>query len=271
MRKYLIALGLLLCGLASGQTAEEFKEKYARQVKNVGPSGVGVETIVNKWIEAYPDDLDARESKFTYYWAKSRDIQIEPRSGNKYLGKKPVLSLKDSLGTPVNYYEVPYFDEEYFSQATASIDELIKMAPNALEYRLDKISALLDYEKESPDMAATELLNLIDYNANSHPVWTLRGQSMDADDFDAIVKEYCSSFFNLGTSVGYNSLKIVSEKMAKMRPNDADWQANLGAYYQVGEKNIKKATKYYKKALKLDPENFAAKRNMRIIEKTKSK
>jgi len=262
---------MLLCVAASAQTAEEFKEKYARQVKNTGAAGVGVETILDNWIEAYPQDCDAWEGRFAYYWAKSRRVEVISSSDAKYLGNKPMLSLKDSLGNPVNYFEEPFFDEEYFAQASQSIDQAIKLAPLALEYRFDKINALIDYEKDSPDMASTELLNLIDQNYSSHPAWTLRGETVKPEDFESAIQEYCYTLYNKGTANGYDSFRIISERMSKIQPSNPDWLANIGAYYQVAKKDYKKATKYYKKALKLNPQHFAANRNLKIMEKQKNK
>jgi len=260
---------MLLCIAASAQTAEEFKEKYNRQVRNTGAAGVGVETILDKWLEAYPGDCDALEGRFAYYWAKSRKTEVVAKDSKKYLGTNPVLTLKDSLGNPVYYFEEPFFDESLFAESTKNIEEAIKLAPTALEYRFDKINALIDYEKDSPDMAATELLNLIDYDSKSHPMWYLRGESVGPEDFETAIQEYCYTFYNLNTPNGYNSFKIVSEKMSSLHPSNPDWLANIGAYYQVAKKDNKKATKYYKKALKLDPNHFAANRNMKIMEKNK--
>ena len=40
------------------QEAKEFKARYDMMVNRVGPDGVGIETLLDKWEAAYPDDVD---------------------------------------------------------------------------------------------------------------------------------------------------------------------------------------------------------------------
>ena len=54
----LTAVAATLCVLASAQTtAEEFKGRYERLVRAVGYSGVGIETLLDRWEEASPREL----------------------------------------------------------------------------------------------------------------------------------------------------------------------------------------------------------------------
>ena len=54
--------------------------------------------------------------------------------------------------------------------------------------------------------------------------------------------------------------------MSKRYPDNPAFIDNLGSYWLVARDNDKQAAKYYKKALKLDPEDYAAQRNLKIIE-----
>ena len=53
--------------------------------------------------------------------------------------------------------------------------------------------------------------------------------------------------------------------MMRAEPNDPGFIDNVGAYWQVAKKDNKKAAKFYKKALKLDPNDYAASQNMKFI------
>ena len=98
-RSLFIAAALLLSGaLASAQTSQDFLAKYQRQVKMLGADGVGVETIIDRWEEAFPDDGDMLEARFLYNYLKSQSTDVVRKDGAKYLGAAPVLSLKDSTG-----------------------------------------------------------------------------------------------------------------------------------------------------------------------------
>lgn len=256
---------------AAAQTAGQFKEKYERQVRNVGTDGVGVEYILDRWAAAYPDDPAMLEGRFNYYLAKSRGEEVQKIDAERYLGQKPVLSLRDSLGKKVNYFTVPVFNDSLFRISQKSIDRAIELAPDALAFRLDKIGALAAYEKDSPDMAATAMLNLIDYDRSSHPKWMFDGKEVGRDDFEAAVQEYCFLFYKIGSANSYESFRILSERMLKDNPRSVLFLNNLGAYWQVARRDDKKAAKYYKKVLKLAPGDETAAANMKIIEKNKLK
>ena len=48
MKKILSIALFCLCLASQAQTPEQFKDKYQRQVRSVGPDGVGVEYILNR-------------------------------------------------------------------------------------------------------------------------------------------------------------------------------------------------------------------------------
>lgn len=269
MKKIMLILLVCIGFQAAAQTSAQFKEKYVRQVKAAGAAGVGVEYILDKWAAAFPDDCDMLEARYSYYLAKSRSEDIQKINAEKYLGQKPFLTLKDSLGRNVNYFVVPQFSDSLFRISQKYIDKAIELDPQALVYRFDKITALAEYEKDSPDMAATAMLDLIDYDASAHPVWTFNGEAVSREDFESSVQEYCFLFYKTGSPNSYESFRILSERMLKINPRSTLFMNNLGAYWQVAKRDDKKASKYYKKVLKLNPGDEAAKANLAIIEKNK--
>ena len=272
MRKILTAILLLAASAAAAQTTpEEFRAAYERQKAAVGLTGLGVKTILESWNAAFPNDTLMLEAVFAYNLAKGRSSKAVTRPEKKYLGRDPLLSLKDSTGRPVHYFEVPVYDDNYFASAQKALDKAITLAPNNIGYLFDEISSLLDYEGESPDMASTALLNLIDRNYSEHPRWNLYGEPFTQQDFIDAVKEYCYSFWKLATPAGYESFYNVSRRMTKAEPKDPGFLDNIGAYWQVAKKDNKMAAKFYKKALKLDPEDYAANQNMKIIAKLNKK
>lgn len=263
MKKTLIIVSLALCPLLAGAqtTAREYLDSYTRQVRNVGYSGVGVETILNKWEADFPDDGTMLEGRFNYYFAKSLTTKIEPVGGERYLGNPPAFSLPDSTGTKINYFEVHYYDEADFAEAQKAVDRAISLYPDELMYRLDKISALMDYEKDSPDLAAAELTALVDYDKSSSPAWTYDGEPVDRENFLSVVQQYCYNFYRTGTPNSYESFRAISEKMNKLYPKNTEFLSNLGTYWFVAKGNNRKALSYYTKVLKLDPGNYAAVKN----------
>lgn len=259
--KFLI-VALLVCAASTAQTTSEgFKAKYDRQVRIVGADGVGVELILDKWAEAFPDDPDMLTGRFVYYLSKSQSTTAVPKKLDKYLGQKPIVSLKDSTGADVNYFQETVYVDSLFAKASSAIDRAVALFPNDLGYRVEKINALVGYEKESPDMALSEILTLIDRDQNLKPEWTSNGKPLQAGDFNLVIQDYCYTFFQFGMPGTYEAFRAISERMLKSDPKNVEYLNNLGSYWLVAQKNSKQAMKYYNKVLKLDPKNYSAAKN----------
>ena len=267
MKRTILTFALLLCGflMNAQSTSAEFLTRYQNLVKRVGVSGIGVETLIDRWEKAFPDDPDMLEARFNYYIEKSRTTTLVIKDSDRYLGQKPYFSLKDSLDRPVNYFEESFYEDSLFAMASQAIDKAIRLYPDRLDLRLDKVTALTSYEKESPDMAASTLAGLIDYNAASKPVWKFRGETIDSDTFEAAVQEYCFAFYTIGSPESYEAFLSLSEKMVGYYPKSTIFLTNIGTYWLIAKNDTKKALKCYTKVLKLDPDNYTAIKNCIIL------
>jgi len=265
------ALVLAMLLLPAGRSAfaqttpEEFKTRYDRLVSSVGVAGLGVETLLAKWEKAFPDDPERMMASFSFYLEKSQTTRIDTLRQARYLGNAPVLSLKDSLGNALNYFQVVQYDDELFRQAIESADAAISALPDRLDYRLYKISALIGYEEGSPDMAKAEIKKLIDYHYNSHPEWVYPGLEVDDEVFTASIQEYCVTFFKMGTPDTYEAFRELSEKILSYQPAQTLFLTNMGSYYLVVQHEGKTALKYYTKVLKKEPDNYTAIKNCVLL------
>ena len=269
-RLTLLIASVLMCAAAFAQdlTAEEYLARYERLVRNVGYAGVGVETLLDRWEEAFPEDMNVPVARFNYFFSKAERTEMVAMPGQKrFMGKQPAMTLKDPEGADVPYFEENFYDDELFGEAMRVLDQQIASHPAELRFRFLKVSGLLAYEKETPDMAATELKKLIIQQSSSHPSWTLDGSPADEEIFQQGVGEYCYMFFQIGSHDSYEYFRDISERMNKLYPKNPAFIDNIGSYWQVAMGNDKQAIKYYKKALKLDPDDYAAQRNLQIIEK----
>ena len=265
----------LSCAMLLAQSVgDDYLAKYQRQVRNAGVAGVGVQTIVDNWIAACPDDARAYEARFNYCFAKSRSTEIQPKNSERYLGQKPVLTLKDSTGRDVNYFQEDVFVDSLFASCLTAIDKALSLKPLELRYHFDKITAMLSYEKDCPDLSYELVNELIDsFVKNKGADWTLDNEALpeDRDEvFCQCIGEFCYTFFQIGSPSSYRYFLALSEKMNKLYPKNPVFLDNIGSYWQVAEKNDKKALKYYKKALKLDPQDYAALNNIRLINRRKA-
>ena len=264
MRKILIAAiaaTMAAASLSAQTTSAEFKSRYENQVKRLGYDGIGVETLLNRWESAFPEDVDMLVGKFNYYLLKSESSELKARSQERFMGTKPVLVLKDSLGNDVNYFQESFYEDSLFAMSSQAIDKAIKLYPDRLDLRFCKITALMAYEKESPDMATSAISGLIDYDGASHPAWKFGDEAAEEDLFRTGIQEYCATLYSTGSPVAYESFRSLSEKMLKYHPDDAVFTTNLGTYYFVAKKDNKTALKYYNKVLKKEPDNYTAIKN----------
>ena len=242
-------------------SAEAFRSRYDALVKRVGLDGVGVETTLDRWEKAYPEDPDMLAARFNYYLLKSAASEIKPMQKDRFLGNRPVLVLKDSLGADVNYFQETVYSDSLFALASTAIDRAIKLHPDRLDLRFSKITALIGYEKESPDMATAALLALIDYDRTAHPSWKFGDDPATEDLFESGIQEYCATFYTIGSPASYESFKALSERMLKYAPKNTLFMSNLGTYYFVAKNDYKTARKQYDKVLKTDPSNYTAIKN----------
>lgn len=272
-KKLFIAILFAVLGatVSAQTTQEQFKSRYERQSKAVGADGVGVETIIDKWEESFPDDPEMFAARFYYNFSKSQRTELVPMACQKYLGQAPSVTLKDADGNDVNYFEDIIFDDDLFAAAMTAIDNAVKISPNELRYRYMRITALSAYEKASPDMAYRQLVELIDLETSAHPAWTLDGKPLEETTFQDGIAEYCYHFFKIGSDNGYEYFFQIAKKMNKLYPKNTVFINDIGSYYQVVKKNYKQAEKYYAKTLKISPDDYAARTNMRIIESLKSR
>lgn len=257
---------LVALSTAAQTPKEEYQRKYTQLVQRVGLSGVGVETLLQRWEADYPDDTDMLEAKFGCFFQKSGSPRVIQLSQDRYLGRDPLIPYKDSTGVARNYFEDTEYDDDLFSTATQALDKAISLSPKRLDYRLAKVSALTAYEKESPDMAMQSLKALIDYHYASHPDWVYPGiDKVDGDTFNALVQEHCYTFFKLGSPQCQEAFRDLSETMLKYNPNEPLFMDNLGSYYLVCQGDSKKALKYYNKVLKKHPDDLTAIQNCIIL------
>ena len=255
-----LAALVLVCTALPAQSVD-WQKKYERQVKAVGLSGVGVETILDSWGAADSSSVDYLAARYAFWFDKSHSLVVEAHDSPRYLGMEPMFELSDSSkSNTVWYYQVDSFDDELFGRALRYLYKAAAAMPAELEYRVWKVSALMLYEKESPDMTLGLILSLIDEDRSIGQKWLYQGEEQDRDFFDGLIQEFCWNLFNLGTPQAREAFLKVSEKMLSYDRKSPVFMANVGSYL-MSVKEYKKALKQFDKVLKLDPDNDTAIRN----------
>lgn len=264
------AVLLALSAIARAQDApesraKEYAERYNLLVSRLGDDGVGVETVLNNWAAVAPDDIDMLTGRFRYYFAKSQRTEVVSKDQGRFMGAGPVLSLKDSTGNMVNYFQEVFYDDSLYTLSVKYLDRAIREDSDRLDLRLLKATALVAYEKESPDMALAYLEKLADENVLVHGAWEYPGLEMSDTLFCDLIQEYCYTFFNIGSKGSYSAFYRLSGKMLEYYPDAVVFMDNLGSYYLVAENDFKTARKYYDRVLKKVPDDYTAIKNSVLI------
>ena len=263
IRILLSAASLLLCISTFAQT-DKFEQRYNMLVSKLGPDGVGVETVLDNWEKADSTDSKMLLGRFNYLFTKAQSTQVVIKSSKKYLGMEPMLTLKDSTGTDVHYYQETVYDDEMYGKAMKVVDRAIDMHPEMLDFRFLKANAYIAYEKESPDMALAYLLSLVNESL-TRKIWLYEDAPADAAFFADAMVEYCFSFYTIGSPAAMNAFLTLSERMNGLDPKNPAFINNIGTYYLVVKEDCKTALKYYTKVLKSYPDDYTAIRNCVLI------
>ncbi len=262
MKRFASILALIAAATiaVSAQTTDWLK-KYQTQVAAVGLTGPGVESVLNRWGQADSSDLNYLRASYIYYLNRGRRSEIMTATTPRYLGREPMFALPDTTTkTKTYYYQIEVFDDEPFGKAIRFLDKLIAHEPTALELRVEKISDLIIYEGESPDMALSALLGLITEDRAKSPKWTYEETAVDREFFDGVVQEFCANLFQLGTDPARDAMLKVSERMLTYDKNAVPFITNQGSYY-MAKKDYKKALKYFDKAIKVKEDSYNAIKN----------
>lgn len=264
MRRFFVSAALMLLSVAAFAQADKYEQKYNLLVSKFGPAGVGVETILNNWEQADSTDSRMLLGRFNYLFTKAQSGQIVEKKTKKYLGMDPILSLKDSTGTDIYYYQEIFYDDDLYGQAMKVVDKAIGMHPEKLDFRFLKANAYIAYEKESPDMAGNYLRSLVE-ESSSRKVWLYGDEPADAAFFSEAMLEYCYSFYSIGSPAALELFFDISQRMSELDPKNPAFINNMGTYYLLAKEDYKTALKYYTRVLKSYPEDYTAIKNCVLL------
>lgn len=254
------ALLLFHTAVLAQTESERYEQRYDMLVSRLGPAGVGVETVLDNWAKVDSTNAKMLLGRFSYYFTKAQTAEVVSKPQKKYLGMDPLLTLKDSLGNDVYYFQQNVFDDELYGQAIKAADKAISFWPDRLDFRFMKANAYIAYEKESPDMALAFITALVDENVRRKGAWEYEGAAADPDFFEDAMQEYCFSFYTIGSDASREAFLALSQKLSGLYPGNAGFMNNIGSYYLV-KHEYKTALKYYDKVLKKHPSDYTAIQN----------
>ena len=262
MKRLIISFAAILaCVYSFAQSeSERYEQRYDLLVSKLGPAGVGIETVLDNWEKVDSTNARMLVGRFSYLFTKAQTPKVVTRGSKKYLGMDPVLSLKDSLGNDVYYFQDNVFDDEIYALAVKAADKAVAIHPDRLDFRFMKVNAYIAYEKESPDMALAYLLSLVKENAGKTGAWNYDGEEADPGFFEDAMQEYCYSFYTIGSTASQEAFLALSECLTGYFPSNMGFVNNIGSYHLL-KRDYKGAMKIYDKVLKKVPDDYTAMQN----------
>lgn len=264
MKRIIVILVAVAAALQSYAQVSDFSRRYDALVSRNGLAGVGVETLLDRWKAADSTDVKMLTGRFNYYFFKAQSTEVVAKDQKKYLGMEPVLTLADSTGKNVHYYQISVFDDELYVKAMEEVDKAVRIYPDMLDFRFFKANAYVAYEKESPDMTLSYLLGLVSEFASHSGEWTYDGEKADAKFFQEAMQEYCVTFYTIGSPVSLDAFLSLAKRMNQLYPDNPAFLTDIGSYYMQAKGDCKTALKYYAKALKKDGSDYTAIKNAAI-------
>ena len=262
--KKIMTVALSLVCLMSALSAQEkgmYEKKYDLLVSKFGPAGVGIETLLDNWEKEDSTNIRLLYARFDYLFTKAQSSRVVTKAEKKYLGMDPVLSLKDSTGNDVYYYQESVFDDVLYGQALKAADKAIEFWPDRLDFRFLKVNAYIAYEKESPDMALASLIALLEENVQRQKPWIYNEAEAEKDFLADAMQEYCRSFYTLGTEAAMSVFYNLSKRLYELYPSKVCFLSNMATYNLVAKNDPKTALKLYNKVLKKVKNDETALRN----------
>jgi tetratricopeptide (TPR) repeat protein len=260
-RMFFVSALILSSVLSFAQTTSELMaRRYNLIVSQVGPSGLGVETVLNAWEKVDSTNLDMLLGRFKFYLSGAQSTNVVVKQEKKYLGMDPILNLKDTLGREVYYFQEINYDDELFGKAIKVLDKAATLYPDRLDLRAMKANLYITYEKGSPDLALDYLIALASEGAARKEDWDFEGKKEGREFFKSAMQEYCYNLFSIGTGPSRKAFFDLSVHLNRLFPESVDFLNNVGSYHLVS-KDYKSALKCYSKVLKKHPEDLTALQN----------
>jgi len=231
-------------------------------------------------MQAFPRDLEAYETMAALY-AENGDYKSAQEIIKKYLSKFPgdrkAETLLELLQTPEVYVAYQLINAGEFENAKKILTEYLKKEQNSINAKLGLGSILFNEKKyEEAKHIYSEILKIDSSNEEAifylGKIYLLLNQK---EKFKKLYQNSCEIFdsvvllqklyieYLLTENKLENAEKKLQEFIQKV-PDDVDAYIMFGKiYYEKGQKDL--AEKYYRKALKLDPDNQIIQENLRVL------
>lgn len=256
---------LFLSILAAAPSALYGQADYQRQYDLLAGSRNQevINGLLDDWERHDPDATDMLVGQFNRYAAKLLSHQTGfsqtiPHGVQKY------YPVTDSTGV-VSGYLFEYFatDTLALAKAAAYIDRAIGIAPERIDFRMNKISLLWLAGDRYLNEYESELTGLYGLLADRHGTWLFEKAPMTRQQAEVLLQEYSTNLLGLRTEEAYGVAERIAAAELKAFPKSAAAYTTLGSVESL-RGNDSAAYKYYRKALRSSPKDLVVLKNLAL-------
>lgn len=255
MKKYFL---LLLC--LSLTTAAWPQGNYRQQYRLLSRSGDDqvVRSLLEDWQRAEPQSDQVQKAWFDHLVQKAL---VPVMQISRQPVRDAVMSISDSLGNRYYYYTVFECNDSLFNLATEHLDRAISLAPDRIDYRMERIGVIEAAGLDAPTYAAA-VLELVERNALNGGRWKNEEGTVGTEEFIDAVQQSCGRLLTL-EQPAISQAERIADAMLKQFPGHPMFLADLGTVAFMKE-DYRTAEKYYAKAYKEMPGDMSLLRNLAI-------
>ena len=182
-----------------------------------------------------------------------------------YAVNTQVLTLQDTVtGGPAGYLYEGYFitDSAQVGSAVMTLYEGIRKFPNRLDLYFGLAATYLYIDQ--PDMMIYIVEKAMKQSKKNKGIWLWTGDEQVPDTIDYMFERVQEDFARFWEAEDLERTERVAQMAVKYYPTRAEYWNNMGAV-AMWKNDKKKAMKYFRKALKLNPNDELIKANIEYI------
>lgn len=252
MKSTYIAAALLLLtlvGCSQPRESADYKRTYDELCNGTDDSKIT--SLISEWEEELPQDPEMYITAFNFYLQRSKQggmrTTTEPGEGENL----QITDLKTKK--PVGYLSYgETYNEQLFDKSINYLKRGIEKNPKRLDMYFGMIHSIA--QRQRIEEQTQEILKMMSYAKKIDHNWLWKDGKSLSDDKEFMKRGiqdyiYDNMFDQAGTNC--NNIKLISEKLVEMYPNDVFGYSNMGSC-NLMQKNIDDALKYYSQAEKID-------------------
>lgn len=209
--------------------------------------------VLHKWETSNPKDPALFIAYLNYHFLKSRNQVLALTTGEP---KGKGFVLKDSLNQTKGFLgSQTSFDPIELKKGLDKIDEGIKILPNQLLLRLEKITYL--GETSDWELFTSEIIKTVQHSSinKNQWVWPDEKEENGEEYFLLLMQDYQVKLYNTGDDSLLKNMREIATEILKYYPTHVPSLSNISITYLIAGE-YEKGIEALKRAEKINPSDF---------------